>query len=297
MKNIFPAHMPRITLPHRFFYKYCLSTKTKVIFKLLACYFISLQINHNVYMNAPKWLFPLVACFLFSTYNYIGMEFSFSLKDRNKVFFSLVKLFLANYLIGVLMILPFSTYYSGLSINKAYLIEFMKNILFMAILYHTVFGIASLFVHIGKKLFSKEEYTYGKGMSFLVNGSKKKKVRIQYRNIIFIKAEGSFSRVHYLDTKEKKLKSKIVKKTLKNMESTMGSIGKLMRVHKSFIVNPKRISDIQGDSHGGQIFLKAMKEKICVPYSRSAYILLINSLSATNIPQNEISSKEKSPLQ
>jgi len=86
-----------------------------------------------------------------------------------------------------------------------------------------------------------------------------------YENqLLYIKASDNYSEVYFTDvTGEKKA---ILRNSLKAMEEAIGNNDKIIRCHKSYIVNLSKVASVTGNAQGYRLLLNEVKAEI--PVSR-----------------------------
>ena len=92
------------------------------------------------------------------------------------------------------------------------------------------------------------------------------------QDFLFAKSEGHYVKIFFFSHENDKiyLKRKIIRNSMKNIESMVSKSNDILRVHKSYTANVKIASRISGGSHGGTIYYN-LKKLYQIPYSRSFY--------------------------
>jgi hypothetical protein len=90
------------------------------------------------------------------------------------------------------------------------------------------------------------------------------KYKFKPEDVVFIESEGNYINIHYL--LDKKVKSQMIRSTIKNIESEIPN-DQLLKCHRAFIVNPHFIEKVKGNSQGYNLVLSHISEEI--PVARS----------------------------
>lgn len=101
--------------------------------------------------------------------------------------------------------------------------------------------------------------------TIILTGSTKEQVRTSLDNIIYIEAADNYMYVYYSD--DDKLKHKLLRSTIKQIEEQLKDYPSLIRCHRAYIVNTGQIVNIEGNARGYKLKLgKTDKE---IPVSRT----------------------------
>lgn len=66
--------------------------------------------------------------------------------------------------------------------------------------------------------------------------------------LVYIKAEGNYCQVHYIDQSNQK--KVLVRATLKNLEQSLNKNNRIVRCHKSYVVNLEKVIQVIGNAKG-----------------------------------------------
>lgn len=83
-------------------------------------------------------------------------------------------------------------------------------------------------------------------------------------NLIFIQASDNYCHVHYLE--KGKMSARLIRTTLKNIETQLSGFPHIQRCHRSYMVNKQKISKITGNARAYTIHFTECDEQI--PVSR-----------------------------
>lgn len=97
------------------------------------------------------------------------------------------------------------------------------------------------------------------------------RLRVKYKQIIWIKSADNYAEIYYL-TEEGGFDKKVLRNTLKNIESQLTSDKDIIRCHRTAIINSRYIEKIVRGYSGYALKVRFLDEK--VPVSRS-YIPLV----------------------
>jgi tetratricopeptide (TPR) repeat protein len=93
----------------------------------------------------------------------------------------------------------------------------------------------------------------------------KEEVKFLESELQYIKAKGNYSEIHFIKNSVAEKKMMLV--SLKIVEEKLKSVKNLVRCHKSYIINIRRIVRISGNSQGYKLHFEKINDKI--PVSRS----------------------------
>jgi len=116
------------------------------------------------------------------------------------------------------------------------------------------------------KMLSARRRIQGQALQrLLIKGdSKNDSLEIRTDDLLFIQAVDNYCEAHYL--KEGQLHSKLLRASLKNIESQFEDFPNILRCHRSFIVNKVKISRLSGNARAYYLHFEAAEEQ--VPLSR-----------------------------
>jgi hypothetical protein len=94
--------------------------------------------------------------------------------------------------------------------------------------------------------------------------SKNENLKIVLTDLLYIKSQGNYVQVLYIQNEE--IKSELLRITLTKVESEFSKFSTILRCHRAFIVNLNRIENVDGNSQGYR--LKLQNSKDIIPVSR-----------------------------
>lgn len=118
--------------------------------------------------------------------------------------------------------------------------------------------------HKQKKLLVKEKII--KTDIIIYSENKKENISFNVNNLVYISSQGNYASFYILNDNGN-LKEKILRVTLTKIEKELDDFVKIIRCHKSYIVNMKYITDINGNARG--YLLKSEFISFEIPVSRS----------------------------
>ncbi len=98
---------------------------------------------------------------------------------------------------------------------------------------------------------------------FAENG--KDKIKLELQNLLFLESSGNYVEVNYLE--DEKLKTKLLRSSLKRIHNSISDYSNLFKSHRAFIINIDNITNVKGNAQGYQISMKNSDKK--VPISRN----------------------------
>lgn len=118
--------------------------------------------------------------------------------------------------------------------------------------------------HKNKKLLEKTKSLNSKLVIYSDN--KKESLSFNIENLVYITSQGNYASF-FIKKENENLKEKILRVTLTKIEGELGAYCKVIRCHKSYIVNTNYITDITGNARG--YLLKSDILSFDIPVSRS----------------------------
>jgi len=101
------------------------------------------------------------------------------------------------------------------------------------------------------------------------------KNKISEQDLVYIKAEGNYCQVYYIeDLNQKKL---VLRNTLKNIEDTLQNSKRIVRCHKSYIINLDKVKKVTGNARGYNFIVDDFNFQI--PVSRTISKDLLNRIT------------------
>lgn len=107
-----------------------------------------------------------------------------------------------------------------------------------------------------------------------ISGSlKKDSLRVSEANLVYIKSENNYVRIFYFE--KSLLKEKLLRSTLTQIKKQLPSF---IKVHRSYIVNPKFILSLKGNKQNAKVYLKKIDHSLPIskPFFESLNELFIN---------------------
>ena len=100
---------------------------------------------------------------------------------------------------------------------------------------------------------------------------KKDFFKVEKNKIVYIKSEDNYVYVFYLD--KDALNNKMLRSTLSNIQN---QVPFLLKTHRSYLVNPKYIEKLKGNSQNAKLYLS--KNEIKIPVSKTYYSAIKNAV-------------------
>lgn len=119
-------------------------------------------------------------------------------------------------------------------------------------------------IHKKKKLLEKEKNIAIKVIIYSEN--KKENLSFEIKNLVYITSQGNYASF-FLMEENNELKEKVLRVTLTKIDKELDAYSKVIRCHKSYIVNTNYITDISGNARGYQ--LQSDIVSFDIPVSRS----------------------------
>ena len=114
------------------------------------------------------------------------------------------------------------------------------------------------------QLHQKDETTGSEIVSLLAD-NEKDRLDIELSQLLYIEASGNYIEIYY--TKDKTLKSMLLRSTLKRTESQLEPHPSVLKCHRAFLINVDKIIHVKGNSQGLRLVLKHTDTEI--PVSRN----------------------------
>jgi len=113
-------------------------------------------------------------------------------------------------------------------------------------------------------LHPKDETTGSEIVSLLAD-NEKDRVEVELSQLLYIESSGNYIEVFY--TKDKLLKSILLRSTLKRTELQLEQHSSVLKCHRAFLINVNKITHVKGNSQGLRLALKYTDTEI--PVSRN----------------------------
>ncbi|MBQ4801699.1 LytTR family transcriptional regulator [Aquimarina sp. MMG015] len=157
-------------------------------------------------------------------------------------------------------------FYTELFINKKpehiYLDFFVTWFRLMFFGFGIILSIVSMFVrnYYGKTNESEKEINKDSDKAVLLKSSlKKESFLVVLAKVIYVKSEDNYVNIYYEE--DQKIKKKVMRNTL---SSVFDQLESMIRVHRSYIINPSYISSLEGNAQNGKVRLDNIEEVIPV---------------------------------
>ncbi|WP_299182561.1 LytTR family DNA-binding domain-containing protein [uncultured Aquimarina sp.] len=159
-----------------------------------------------------------------------------------------------------------SFFYTELSINKrSNFINFdffIKWFRFIFLGFGIILSVVSFFLrnYYGKTIESIEKTDLSYNRKVLLKSSlKKESFLVVLAKVIYVKSEDNYVNIYYEEGQE--IKKKVMRNTL---SSVFDQLESMIRVHRSYIINPRYISSLEGNAQNGKVRLDNIEEVIPV---------------------------------
>ncbi len=132
--------------------------------------------------------------------------------------------------------------------------------------------------HYGVKPVSKEESVHpevvlSKEVIRIKGMLKKDILECALTDVVFVKSEDNYVSIFYITSEG--IKEKMLRGTLKHIHSQLPT---LIRVHRSFIINPTHVEELRGNAQNGKVYLRGVETPIAV--SKTYFERIKNELSS-----------------
>ena len=112
---------------------------------------------------------------------------------------------------------------------------------------------------------SEEEEDGSKALIF--SGGTKEMLEVKADNFLYAEAEGNYVRVTFSSDKDGKAAQKLLRITMKQAEESITACSYIIRCHRAFLVNVRKVVKVEGNSQGYRLRLAGCEEE--VPVSRA----------------------------
>ncbi len=157
-------------------------------------------------------------------------------------------------------------FYTELMINKRsnFMIFsfFIKWFRFIFLGFGIILSALSIFLRLyyGKKKEERKMHKSDNKEKVVVNSTlKKESFSVLPEDIVYIKSEDNYVNIYYIE--EEELQKKVIRNTLSSLHKQLNH---LIKVHRSYLINPIFIISIEGNAQKGSIHLKYIEEKLPV---------------------------------
>jgi len=123
------------------------------------------------------------------------------------------------------------------------------------------------YTHRSKRNFYKNiKKTKANKTLILIDENNKEKLIFTIKDVIYISAQGNYVSV-FLNTKEKGIKEKVLRSSLKKIENQLNDCNCFIRCHRSYIINAYWFEKVTGNAHS--YYLNSPIIDYAIPVSRS----------------------------
>ena len=98
----------------------------------------------------------------------------------------------------------------------------------------------------------------------IFSSNKKNKLEVELENLLFVEAMQNYVSIDFL--KEKKVEKEILRTTLSNVSQQLKDTV-IIRCHRSYLVNPNQIQNVEGNAQGLKLTLRHLNNQF-IPVSR-----------------------------
>lgn len=157
-------------------------------------------------------------------------------------------------------------FYTELMINKrsnfmifSFFIEWFR---FVFLGFGIILSVLSIFLrrYYGKEEQEIKKYKTNHEEKIVVKSTlKKESFTVLAEDIVYIKSEDNYVNIYYIE--EEELQKKIIRNTLSSLHTQLNH---LLKVHRSYLINPTFIISVEGNAQKGSIHLKYIEEKLPV---------------------------------
>ena len=116
------------------------------------------------------------------------------------------------------------------------------------------------------RLSKKQETEEMPSATLVFSGGTRETLELDARSFLYAEAEGNYVRLHYLSPKDHRPASKLLRLTMKQAEEMACASPDMVRCHRAFLVNLRRVTKVDGNSQGYRLRLEGCAEE--VPVSR-----------------------------
>lgn len=115
-------------------------------------------------------------------------------------------------------------------------------------------------LYYGKKEQERKMHKSDNKEKVVVNSTlKKESFSVLPEDIVYIKSEDNYVNIYYIE--EEELQKRVIRNTLSSLHTQLNH---LIKVHRSYIINPAFIISVEGNAQKGSIHLKFVEEKLPV---------------------------------
>ena len=108
-------------------------------------------------------------------------------------------------------------------------------------------------------------------------GDTREALEVDAMSFLYAESEGNYIRLYYLSSQDPSPASKLLRLTMKQAEASAVSAPFIVRCHRAYLVNLRRVTKVDGNSQGCRLRLEGCADE--VPVSRS-YVKKVQALIA-----------------
>lgn len=112
---------------------------------------------------------------------------------------------------------------------------------------------------------AQREHIAANTPSVVLSGSTKDSIELPVEDLLYLEAFGNYIKVFY--RQDNKVKQKLLRATIKQMEESLQPFPVIVRCHRAFLVNSTHILSVKGNSQGYRLTFADTEEE--VPVSRA----------------------------
>jgi|GEM_PF-262242 len=239
--------------------------------------FSKLSTIDKLYIYGGYGVISMLALFI----NFVFFYFLEQILDSKK--WEVTRYFL--FIISIVFVISFlDWYYTGYFTNEDSAVSFFEILTVVFSL--TIFPVFIILLFIEKFILKKHtriaevlshhlkniEQPLKDNLITIKSDKTKEKIDLLESELEFIKAKGNYSEIHYIKNSVAKKKMMLV--SLKIVEEQINSVENIVRCHKSYMVNLRKIVKISGNSQGYKLHFEGINTSIPVSRNFPKSILL-----------------------
>lgn len=131
-----------------------------------------------------------------------------------------------------------------------------------------------------KKSSTEEKEDGSKVLIF--SGGTKEVLEVNADNFLYAEAEGNYVKLACYSVKDGKVVQKLLRITMKQAEETIAGCAYIIRCHRAFLVNVRRVVKVEGNSQGYRLRLEGCEEEVPVSraYAKEVKMLIENEVES-----------------
>lgn len=122
----------------------------------------------------------------------------------------------------------------------------------------------------------------GGGEWLFFSGGVKERLEVSVRDFLYAEAEGNYVKVVYYSVKGQGTIRKLLRVTMKQAEETIAGYSYIIRCHRAFLVNVRKVVKVEGNSQGYHLRLEGCEEEVPVSraYAKEVKMLIENEVAS-----------------